>query len=253
MKPLKATLLILILCLGCFASDIKSGDELVAAMHKKYSSKWYKTLTFVQKTVTHKPDGTTSSETWYEALNAPGKLRIDIEPLDKHNGILFADGKLYSFRDGKVAGSRPFVHPLLVLGFDAYVQAPETTITQLKGLGLDMSVFHEDTWMGQPAYVVGAKQGDLTTPQFWVTKKDLLFVRLIQLGGRDKKSVQETQFNKYVKAKGGWVAAEVLFFVDGKPTTSEEYTDIQAGMPLDANLWNPESWMTVDRSYYKKK
>jgi hypothetical protein len=253
MKPLKATLLILILIVGCFASDIKSGDELVAAMHKKYSTKWYKTLTFVQKTITHKPDGTSTSETWYEALSAPGKLRIDIEPLDKHEGILFTDGKIYSFRDGKLANSRPFVHPLLVLGFDAYVQSPDTTIAQLKGLGLDLSVFHEDTWEGKPAYVVGAKQGDLTTPQFWVTKKDLLFVRLIQAAGRDKKVVQETQFNKYVKAKGGWVAAEVKFFADGKLVTSEEYTDIQAGMPLDTNLWNPESWMTVDRSYYKKK
>lgn len=253
MKILKLTLLILVLSIGCLASDIKSGDELVAAMHKKYSAKWYKTLTFVQKTITHKPDGTTTSETWYEALSAPGKLRIDFDPLDKHEGILFADGKIYVYRDGKPATPRPFVHPLLVLGFDAYVQPPETTIAQLKGLGLDMSVFHEDTWQGQPAYVVGAKQGDVTTPQFWVTKKDLLFVRLIQLGGRDKKSVQETQFNKYVKAKGGWVAAEVLFFVDGKPTTSEEYSEIQAGMPLDANLWNPESWMTVDRSYFKKK
>jgi hypothetical protein len=253
MKTTIATLFILILSFGCFASDIKSGDELIAAMHKKYSSKWYKTLTFVQKTITHKPDGTTSSETWYEALSAPGKLRIDIDPLDKHEGILFADGKLYSFRDGKLAGSRAFVHPLLVLGFDAYVQPPETTIAQLKGLGLDLSVFHEDTWQGQPAYVVGAKQGDVTTPQFWVTKKDLLFVRLIQLGGRDKKSVQETQFNKYVKAKGGWVAAEVLFYNDGKLVTSEEYSEIRAGMPLDANLWNPESWMTVDRNYFKKK
>ena len=254
MKPLKVTLLILTLALGCFAADIKSGDQLVAAMHKKYSTKWYKTLTFVQKTITHKPDGTTSSETWYEALSAPGKLRIDIEPLDKHDGILFADGKLYSFREGKLEGSRPFVHPLLVLGFDAYVQAPETTIAQLKGLGLDMTIFHEDTWQGQPAYVVGAKQGDLNTPQFWVTKKDLLFVRLIQLAGRDKKVVQETQFNKYVKVKvGGWVSAEVKFYNDGKLATSEEYTEIQAGMPLDTNLWNPESWMTVDRTYFKKR
>jgi hypothetical protein len=33
---------------------------------------------------------------------------------------------------------------------------------------------------------------------------------MIQLGGKDKKIVQETQFNKYVKAGGGWVAAEVI-------------------------------------------
>lgn len=253
MKPLKIILLILIVSAACLASDIKSGEELVAAMHKKYEKKWYKTLTFVQKTITHKPDGTTESETWYEALSAPGKLRIDFEPLDKHAGLIFADGKIHVFRDGKLANSRPFVHPLLVLGFDVYKQPAETTIAQLKGLGLDLTVLHEDTWQGQPVYVVGAKQGDMTTPQFWVTKKNLLFVRLIQLGGRDKKSVHETQFNKYVKVKGGgWVSAEVLFFVDGKATTSEEYSEIRAGMPLDANLWNPESWLTVDRSYYRK-
>jgi outer membrane lipoprotein-sorting protein len=254
MKLLKLTLLILIFTVSSFAADFKSGEELVAAMHKKYEKKWYKTLTFVQKTITHKPDGTTEAETWYEALSAPGKLRIDIEPLDKRNGIIFADGKISVFRDGKLANSRAFVHPLLVLGFDVYTQPAETTIAQLKGLGIDTSVIHEDTWQGEPAYVVGAKQGDLNTQQFWVRKKDLLFVRLIQLGGRDKKVVNETQFNKYVKVKGGgWVSAEVLFFADGKPTTSEEYTEIQAGMPLDANLWNPDMWTTVDRNYYKKK
>lgn len=254
MKPLKVILLILIVSAGCFAADIKSGDELVAAMQKKYEGKWYKTLTFVQKTITHKPDGTSETEIWYEALSAPGKLRIDIEPLDKHNGILFADGKVYSFRDGKLANSRAFVHPLLVLGFDVYMQPAETTVAQLKGLGFDMTVLHEDQWQGQAVYVVGAKQGDVSTPQFWVTKKDLLFVRLIQMAGRDKKVLQETQFNKYVKVKGGgWVSVEVLFFADGKPAITEEYSEIRVGTTLDPNLWNPETWLTVDRTYYKKK
>src|SRR5688572_9087074 len=143
MRSLKTIALILTLSLGGFAADFKSGDELVAAMSKKYAGKWYKTLTFVQKTVTHKPDGTSATEIWYEALSAPGKLRIDIEPLDKHNGIIFADGKLYSFRDGKLANSRPFVHPLLVLGFDVYVQPAATTLAQLKGLGINTAVLHE--------------------------------------------------------------------------------------------------------------
>lgn len=254
MKPLKVILSILIVSVGCLAADIKTGGELVAVMQKKYAGKWYKTLTFVQKTITHKPDGTTEAATWYEALSAPGKLRIDFEPLDKHEGIIFADGKIHVFRDGKLANSRPFVHPLLVLGFDVYTQPAATTIAQLKAMGIDMTVFHEDTWQGEPVYVVGAKQGDMNAQQFWVTKKNLLFVRLIQLGGRDKKVVQETQFNKYVKVKGGgWVSAEVLFFVDGKPTTTEEYSDIRAGNALDANLWNPDSWFTIDRTYYKEK
>ena len=236
------------------AMDIKSGDELIAAMRNKYTGKWYKTLTFVQTTTNYKPDGTSEATTWYEAMSVPGKLRIDITPLDKGNGIIFANNQLYSFRDGKLASSRPFVHPLLVLGFDVYIQPVETTVGQLKGINIDLSAVHEEKWQGKTVYVVGAKQGDLTVPQFWIDKKDLLFVRLIDLTGKDKKSVQETQFNKYVKVKGGgWVSAEVKFFVDGKPRTTEEYTDIQIGMQLQPDLWEPEKWLTADRTYFKKK
>lgn len=254
MKILKLTLLLLVLTvIPAYAADLKTGEEVITAMQKKYAGKWYKTLTFVQKTITHKPDGTTIDETWYEAMTCPGKLRIDFADSKTGDGILFADGKIVSVRDGKVGPARPFVHPLMVLGFDAYCQSAETTIAQVKGLGIDLSVVHSDKWQGKDVYVVGAKQGDLATPQFWVDKKDLLFVRLIQAAGRDKKSVAETQFNKYVKAKGGWVAPEVLFLMDGKPTTTEIYTEIQADVTLDADLWNPEKWMTVDKTYYKKK
>ena len=253
MKTYQLLLVLALLAMPTFAADIKSGDDLISAMYAKYAGKWYKTLTFVQKTIHHQPDGTTTSETWYEAMTVPGKLRIDFADSKTGDGILFADGKIYSYRDGKPATGRPFVHPLMVLGFDVYGQPAATTIGQVKGLGIDLSVIHEESWMGEAVYVVGAKLGDLNTPQFWVTKKNLLFVRLIQLGGRDKKSVQETQFNKYVKAKGGWVSAEVKFFTDGKPQTTEEYSEIQAGMRLDADLWNPEKWMTVDKTYYKKR
>ena len=254
MKNLKLTLLLLVLTvMPAFAGDLSSGEEVIAAMQKKYAGRWYKTLTFVQKTITHKPDGTTSAETWYEAMSLPGKLRIDFADSKTGDGLLFADGKLVSVREGKVGTPHPFVHPLMVLGFDVYGQPVETTIAQVKGLGIDLSVIHSDKWQGKDVYVVGAKQGDLTTPQFWIDKKTLVFVRLIQAAGRDKKSIAETQFNKYVKAKGGWVAAEVLFFVDGKPTTTEEYSEIQADVALDADLWVPEKWASVDRTYYKKR
>lgn len=251
MKTLKLFLLLLLAAVPAFSGDIKTGGDLIAAMHKKYDGKWYKTLTFVQKTVHHQPDGTTTSETWYEAMSLPGRLRIDFAESKTGDGLLFTDGKLISIREGKVGAPRPFVHPLMVLGFDVYGQPIETTIAQVKGLGMDLSSIHIEKWKGRDTYVVGAKQGDATTPQFWIDKKDLVFVRLIQQAGKDKKSIAETQFNKYVRAKGGRVAAEVLFFVDGKPTTTEEYSDIQADIPLEKDLWNPEKWSAADKTYYK--
>jgi len=235
-----------------FAVEYKTGEEVLAAMKKKYDGKWYKTLTFEQKTTNYKPDGTSESHIWYEALTVPGKLRIDITPLEKGDGIIFADGKIHQFRDGKLLGSRDFVHPLLVLGFDAYGQPVEKTAAQLKGLGIDLSIVHEEPWQNSTAIVVGAKQGDLTTPQFWIDKKNMVFTRLFQTAGRDKKSIQEAQFNGYQKVKGGgWVSAEVKFFVDGKIATTEEYTKIKTDTKLSADLWNPEKWMTVDKNYYE--
>lgn len=250
MKPIKTFILLLALVMPLFAVDIKNGEDLISAMHKKYDGKWYKTLTFVQKTIHYKDDGTSTSEMWTEAMSVPGKLRIDFLESKTGDGILFTDGQIYSWREGKPVAGRPFVHPLLILGFDIYNQPVAKTIEQTRDMGIDLSVIREEKWMGRKVYVLGAKIGDLKTPQVWVDKKDLYFVRLFQLGGRDKKVVQETQFNKYVRSGGGWVAAEVQFLSDGKRTTTEEYREIRSDLTLESSLWDPEKWATVDRTYY---
>src|SRR5712664_2900466 len=98
---------VLLLCLiliapATFAARIKTIDELVAAMQKKYGKSWYRTATFVQKTTNFDKNGKAKVETWYEALSVPGSLRIDFTPVKDGNGILFTDKKSYSFKDGKV-------------------------------------------------------------------------------------------------------------------------------------------------------
>lgn len=254
MRNFKILFLLLLIAVPAYAAKIKNGEELVAAMHKKYAGKWYKTLTFVQKNTLYKPDGTTENSVWYEAMSAPGKLRVDFDPLESGNGMMFVDGTQHSFKDGKLARSQMLVHPLLVLGFDVYLQPAEKTVSQLKELKIDLSLLREDVWQNKPVYVVGAKQGDLRSAQFWIDKKNLYFVRMLQPAGKDRDRVQETQFNKYQKVKGGgWIAPEVVFMLDGKRNFLEEYTDIQTGVSLDANLFNPQNWMTADRKYFQKK
>jgi len=255
MRTFKTVILLLLLsALPAFAATIKNGEDLITAMNKKYAGKWYKTLTFVQKTTNYKQDGTKDVSTWYEAMEVPGKLRIDITPLENNNGILFLDNTMHSINKGAVARTMPRIHPLLVLGFDVYAQPVEKTVKLLKELNIDLSVLHEETWQGKPVYVVGAKQGDLTTPQFWVDKKNLYFVRMFEPVGKEKKQIAETQFNKYQKVKGGgWVSAEVIFNIDGKTVTTEDYTDIQTDVKLDEKLFDPQKWSEADKTYYKLK
>src|SRR4051812_26001182 len=112
MRILVSLIVLVLASCSSVLANYKTGEDVLAAMHKKYDGKWYSTLTFEQATTNYKPDGTTTVTTWYEALSAPGKLRIDITPLEKRDGVIFANNKIYQFRDGKLAGSRDFVHPL---------------------------------------------------------------------------------------------------------------------------------------------
>jgi hypothetical protein len=219
-----------------------SGEQLVQAMYDRYAGKWYKTLTFVQRTDFYQPDGSVRTETWLEAASLPGKLRIDIEPRSNGNGILFRNDSIFNVQNGTVARSGPFIHPLLVLGFDVYGQPAARSIAQLRQLGFDLSQVHTDTWEGRPVYVVGAAPGDLRTKQFWVDQERLLFVRMLQPVPRDSVKVSETRFSKYVPAGQTWIAPEVEFITDGTRTLLETYSDVRVDVPLDEALFDPARW-----------
>ncbi|MDX6578440.1 MAG: hypothetical protein QOE96_4393, partial [Blastocatellia bacterium] len=102
------------------AAKIKTADNLIQAMQQKYAKSWYRTATFVQKTTDYDKDGNRKVSTWYEALSVPGSLRIDFTPVKEGNGILFTDRKIFLFKDGKQENTKPYVHPLMILGFDIY-------------------------------------------------------------------------------------------------------------------------------------
>src|SRR5215813_972644 len=237
--------LVAVLATASAAAKITTTDQLVQAMQQKYARSWYRTATFVQKTTNIDQDGNQKVETWYEAMSLPGSLRIDFTPTTDGNGILFTNGQIYLFKNGKVDNNRPFVHPLMVLGFDIYGLPQAEVIEKLKGLKFDLSVFREDVWQGRPVYVVGAKPGDLHSPQFWIDQKNLYFVRMLRPSGPNGAQTQETQFNKYQKLGGGWISPEVIFLVDGKVVTTEEYSEMKADMSLDPKLFDPQYFATV--------
>lgn len=224
------------------AQAIRSGEDLLRAMHERYKNSWYQTVTFVQKSTTYKADGTASAETWYEAAEIPGKLRIDIGPARDGNGYLFVDGTLTVVKDNKVAATHKDTNMLLVLGFDVYRQDPAKTAAIVKEQGYDLSKFREDTWEGQPAYVVGAEKGDLKSKQFWVAKDTLLFLREIEPARGDASKSDDIRFIHYQPLAGAWIAAGVEVYSDGRKVFSEDYTDIQANVKLEPGTFEPEKF-----------
>lgn len=227
------------------AQTIRSGEDLLRAMHERYKDSWYQTVTFTQKSTTYKPDGTSTSETWYEAASLPGKLRIDIGPASDGKGYIFSDGKVTVIKDNKVVASNKSINILLVLGFDVYRQDPAITAQVVRGEGYDLAKVREDEWEGKPAYVVGAEKGDLKSKQFWVAKDTLLFLREIEPARGDTSKTDDIRFIHYQPLAGAWVAAGVEVYADGKKVFTEDYSDIQANVKLDAAMFDPEKFATT--------
>ena len=248
-KNSRAVIVLILIAAVTASAKVTTPAELISAMHAKYAGKWYKTLVFAQNTTSFRTDGTVKKELWYEAMSLPGKLRIDFDPPASRSGVLYTAATNYSFTEGKLVNSDRIDHPLLILGFDVYRQPVESTLEQLRRLKIDMGVLREDKWRGRTVYVVGAKKGDLKSPQFWIDKKRLYFVRMIQPGGRDGSGVQETEFNRYEKTGGGWVASEVVFIFNGRRILLEEYVNVRADVVLDEGLFDPEKWATQDLGY----
>lgn len=219
----------------------RDGAALIRQMRQRYQGRWYETLTFVQTTTL----ANGKVETWYEALAAPGRLRIDIAPLDSMNAIVFRSDSVYVFRGGKLRVGRPEVHPLMVLGFDVYATPVEETIRKLQDRKIDLGKVREATWQGRPTWVVGAAEGDTTSAQFWVDRERLLFVRLIETGdGPSGPAREETQFNKYRPLGGGWIAPECVFYINGKLFLTETYEDVRADPSLAPSTFAVDSFRT---------
>lgn len=222
------------------SAQISNGEQLLAAMHARYARSWYRTVTFEEEALTRNDDGTTKRETWYESLLLPGKLRINIGSPASENGAIYSDNTLTSFRSGEISTTRPFVHMLLVLGFDVYRQPTRVTIEEAKNQGFDLDKIHEETWQGQPVYVVGADEGDLKSKQFWIEKNRLLFVRLIEPDARDATKLDDQRFSDYRRLPIGWIAARVDFLSNGKTIFTERYFNIKENVKLDPAIFDPQ-------------
>jgi hypothetical protein len=233
-----SALVIPVLLLGNHPAP-RSGENLIRQMHQHYAGKWYRNLTFVQTTTF--PDK--PAETWYEAGMIPGKLRIDMAPLDSMNAFMYVGDSAYVFQGGTRVSARKDRNLLMTLGFDVYGQAPEITIAQLKAGSMDLSKLREDTWKGEKVWVVGAEKGDTATNQFWIEQKRLIFVRLIEAHPSQKNpsgppNLLDITFEDYQPLARAWVAPTCVIKVNGKAVQRESYRDIKADVKLQPDLYD---------------
>lgn len=214
------------------------GEALLRRINAAHKATWFTTLTFVQKSSW--PDGSRPEETWYESMDRPGKLRLDMERGGTiFQSVIFRNDSLYAIAGGQARPGRPLVHALLVLLHDIHVGDIDAAIAKLRGEHFDLSKTHTGTWQGAPVTIVGAEAGDSTTNQFWIDTNWMVVVRVIESGPGGVQ--QDIHVGGFTDTGHGLVESDIRFHANGTFAMHEKYTQIKTGMAVPASVFDPAS------------
>jgi hypothetical protein len=225
---------------------VTSSSGLIKAMHDRYDGKYLKTMSFLQNNTAYTTTGQEQKSQWYEHIEIPGKLRIAFLPASQKSGLVQVNDRVASFDNGIRVDFRPSVNPLLLLTADVYVAPVAAIIRGLDTLHVDDSIIRDDSWDGQPVYVVGAKAGDTTSNQLWVDRDQLRLVRFIQsqkVGERT--TVSDTRVQGYKEIGGFDVPTEFLLIRNGRPVWREEYADVRINTDFPPGTFDQARWNDI--------
>jgi hypothetical protein len=225
-------------------APITDARTLLDAMARRYTGKWYQSLTYTLNNTTYLSGGRERKSQWLAAVSLPGKMRIDYEPFDSHSGVLYTGGKVYVFIEGRRQSLQDGLNASLVLTGDIYTQAVATTVRALDSLGFSLARFRRDTLQGRTVWVVGAATPtDLTTNQFWIDADRLLLVRIIQTEKQGTRTTTtDTRFDKYADEGGIPVAHEIRLTRNGQLSFKEEYAAVKVNPTLAPAVFDPAKW-----------
>lgn len=207
-----------------------TGEAIVRSAYARYAGKWPRTITYIQRT---EEMGNQRPQTWYTAMELPGRMRIDIAPMGVGRALITRGDSTYSFGAGRLGGISAMPNPLLLLMHDLHTQAPERTIAALKALQFDLTRSRTDTFRGRAMLVVGAGNGDSTSNQFWLDREKLIVVRLLY-----NRRQFEARMADFQRAGGGWVEGGIEIWNMGQLVRAETISEVKVGMKHEAGLFD---------------
>ncbi|PWU22740.1 MAG: hypothetical protein C5B48_09760 [Candidatus Rokuibacteriota bacterium] len=226
----------------------RTGAEVFQRMHDAYAGKWYRTLTFVQKTTQRRPNGTDTISTWYESLRQNGnrtELRIDMGDPSNGNGVLYTADSVWRVRDGKVVSANVGGNEFLPLIEGVYFNPVSQTVHELESTKIDMSRVSEGRYMNRRVWIIGATSPtDTTSPQIWVDVDRKVTVRAI-LSFAPNAPAFDIHLDGYVPIESAWLASRITMTQGGVPRQTEEYRDWKVNVELPAGLFDVATWTTA--------
>lgn len=198
---------------------------MLAQMYDRYKNGMCQYYTFSQKNTHYKNDTVIGESVWHESVGLPDKFRIIFGDSAKGNSVLFRNDSVFHYRRSRIIKAYPDSNTLLLLLGGMYFRELGEVKARLFKAGFEVALHHEREWNGKPVYVLGALFGDERSNQFWVDRKDLKVVRILEkINDTD---IMDMRFESHQKWCKGFVENKVSFRRNGSLEQMEEYYDLK--------------------------
>jgi len=201
------------------------GEELLLKMHAHYKGAPCKGYRFSQKNSHYRNDSLVGISVWHESILFPDKFRINFGDTSLHNFVVFRNDSAFNFRNGAFIRERRDSNNLLLLLGGMYYRSADEMLARLKAAGYNTALVSKQTWEGRKVYVIGAKEGDLSSNQVWIEPQTYLIVRILET--MKNKDQMDMRFETHQKLCRAFVETTVSFRRNGRLEQVESYYDLQ--------------------------
>lgn len=225
------------------AGPPRNGLEVIGWMRYAHPSRRLRSLAFTVATTEYRSDSTLARSRVYAAL--PGKMRVELLPSSMRTGSVRNRQRLAVFERGRRVSTVSRVDLSMLLAYDVFAQAVDTTIMWLDSARVRLALVRRDELNGRDVWVVGANAGDTTSSQFWVDAELWRVLRVIQREPRAPSEISDMRFVEYTELLDVPVPLRIEVYRSGRLAQQHEMSDVTVNPAVPARAFDLSRWRDV--------
>jgi hypothetical protein len=215
----------------------RNGLEVIGAIKRAHPSRELRTLAFTVRATEHRTAGERVVVSRAYA-RLPGKHRVTRLPTSLQSATVRDRQWLSVFERGERVASVRRWDLATLLAYDIFGQSIDTTIMWLDSARIRYAIARPGYFEGQDVWVVGAEDGDDTTPQFWVDAVRWRLVRVIQRDPRAPNDILDIRFTDFQEFLDVPLPTRVVVHRDGRLVETQEISQVTVNPRLSARTFD---------------
>ena len=213
-------------------------------MRLAHPSRALRTLAFTVRVVEYRTDSVRVSRSRVYA-SLPGRHRVEYLPTSRASGYVRDRHRLALFERGRRVARVNRVDLAALIAYDLFAQSIDTTIMWLDSSRVRFGLLRLEQFDGKRVWVVGANEGDDTSPQFWVDAAEYRVVRVIQREPWNANQLVDMRFTEFVEVLDVPLPTRIAVYRDGKLVQRHEISGVATNPRLPSRAFDLSRWRPV--------